>query len=373
MTRRHDRTRFRAKAFTLVELLLSMTILVIIMLLLTQVLSDTQKAWSQARARTTQYREARTAFESMSRRLTQATLNSYWGYRLDANGSPTLYERQSELQFLSGPSRILLPTMTATTGQSVFFQAPLCVTEDKTPSASTPDLQPMEDLLNAWGYYVEYNSDLSQRPEFLKTDLLRNPERKRFRLMEYRLPSEKLDLYRLVNDPAGATKPKLPWIETPTTQAALYAWFSGNLTTNSQPLADNILAVIIQPVTPTADTSKTTGADLDLAPDYLYDTRRHQWASDSRAKVSRHQLPPELRLTLIALDEAAWQALSDTKQDEAATQLLEQINSTWFKSSDKFQEDLQALEKSIVALRLNHRVFSTAIPIRAARWTTELN
>lgn len=373
MTPCNDRLRLSAKAFTLVELLLSMTILVIIMLLLTQVLSDTQKAWSQARARTTQYREARAAFESMSRRLTQATINSYWGYQLDANGTPTLYERQSELHFLSGPSTVLLPGATSAVGQSVFFQAPLCITEDQTPSASTPDLKPMEDLLNAWGYYVEYNSDLPQRPEFLKTDLLRNPERKRFRLMEYRLPSEKLDLYRLVDDPAGATKPKLPWIETPTTQAALYAWFADKLASNSQPLADNILAVIIQPVTPTADTTKSTGADLNLAPDYLYDTRRHQWAVDARAKVSRHQLPPELRLTLIALDEAAWQALSNAKQDAAATKLLEQINTTWFKSAEKFQDDLQALEKEIVALRLNHRVFSTAIPIRAARWTTELN
>ena len=50
-------------AFTLAELLVSMTVLSILLLMLTQLLSQVQQTWSYSEARISQFREARVAFD----------------------------------------------------------------------------------------------------------------------------------------------------------------------------------------------------------------------------------------------------------------------------------------------------------------------
>jgi uncharacterized protein (TIGR02599 family) len=255
----------------------------------------------------------------------------------------------------------------------VFFQAPLSVT-----AGTQPQLERMEDLMNAWGYYVEFNSDLPRRPRFLANDTARNPERQCFRLMEFRLPAEELDLYRLVDDPAGPTRPKLPWIETQTQQTQLYEWFTRHLEDHAEPVADNVLAFLVQPVIPRLDPRQATVADQAIAAEPLYDTRRHQWenagqATGDLARLTRHQLPPELRLTLVALDENSWQALLPEDQHKARDTLLDLVNVRLFKRPGDFAGDLQALQTELGRLGLVHRVFTTTVPIRAARWTTEQN
>lgn len=118
--------------------------------------------------------------------------------------------------------------------------------------------------------------------------------------MEFRQPTEKLSLYRLVTPPNGdATSTKIPWLEAQNSQNGLYDWFRSDLAADSQPVAENILAIFVQPVWPMP--GKDTGADTSAAPNYLYDTRRHQWPdTTTMAERSRHQLPPMIRLTLVA-------------------------------------------------------------------------
>lgn len=359
----------RAFGFTLVELLVSMTVLAVLMLFLAQILSDTQRTWGQAKARVGEFREARAAFEALTRRLSQATLNSYWGYRLDKSGNPDLYQRQSELHYVSGPATILLPQTQLVAGHAVFFQAPLGQTLDASASTSSSSPEGLENLLNAWGWYAQYESDLPRRPDFLGPDIA-HPEKKRFRLREFRQPTEKLALYRTVTDPKGGSIP-IPWIEAQTSRNGLYEWFRGTLEEDSQAVAENILAVLIQPVWPA--TAGATGASTDAAPDYLYDTRRYQWPeSSTQAARSRHQLPPVLRLTLIALDERSWGALDPVKADALAGDLIDLMNKTLFKKSEDYEKDLQQLEVMLGQHKIGFRVFSTAIQIPAAKLTSSL-
>src|SRR6478735_840150 len=135
-----------AAAFTLIELLLSMTILTILMLIVTQVIGVVQKTWVRANSRASEFREARGAFDTLARNLSQATLNTYW-QSVDPLGNATktyqkvgsspnavlanAYVRQSELQFICGPTSHILggnANPSDNPGHAVFFQAPLGVT-----------------------------------------------------------------------------------------------------------------------------------------------------------------------------------------------------------------------------------------------------
>ncbi|MEZ0273603.1 MAG: prepilin-type cleavage/methylation domain-containing protein, partial [Roseimicrobium sp.] len=137
----------------------------------------------------------------------------------------------------------------------------------------------------------------------------------------------------------------------------------------SQPVAENILAVLIQPVWPAV--SGDTGASTDAAPNYLYDTRRYQWPEASaEATRARHQLPPVLRLTLIALDEREWGALDTATADALAQELIELVNATLFQKSADYEQNIQRLEAEMGQRKLGFRIFSTAVQIPAAKLTS---
>lgn len=365
----------RRDAFTLVELLVSVAVIAVLMLVLTQVLSGTQKAWGHAKARTEEFREARAVFEAIAARLSQATLNSYLGYKMDAtSGQPLLYQRQSELHFVCGPSATLLGAQQPCSGHAVFFQAPLGESLQSSTSG-TVSPEGLENLLNGWGWYVTYGTDLPRRPGFLEASAV-NPERKRFRLMEFRQATEKLSLFRSItpkapasSTPAPAVVMPQPWIEVQTSRDELYQWFRSELASNSEPLAENILALIIQPVLPTM--TGAGGVDTTIAPNYIYDTRRHQWPDvTTLAEECRHQLPPMVRLTLVALDEGDWGKLDTPAADALADKLRELTNTSCFTTASKYEEDIKKLETELVNLRLTHRVFSTTVQIPAAKFQT---
>jgi len=358
----------REDAFTLVELLVSIAVASLLLISLARILADTQFAWTDTKARTDAYREARAAFDALSARLSQATLNSYWGYKFDAQGNPERYERQSELHFVSGPVTSLLSDDTLSAGHAMFFQAP--VGESMDTGKLTPEpLSPVDlpDTLNGWGWYTAFNSDLPRRPEFVDAPAV--PERKRFRLMEFRQPTEKLSLYRMVA-PGNAAAQPLPWIENQQSQIALYGWFR-NALEDSQPLAENILALIIQPLWPAP--AETTAKDTDAAPNYIYDSRRHQWPDASTlASRSRHQLPPMVRLSLVALDERDWDAMDTAQAESKAMELRALMNGGLFVNADEFEEDMRELESELTDRKLGFRIFTTAVQLPAAKLMTSI-
>src|SRR5437867_2293961 len=87
------RIRRLVGGFTLVEVMVSMAILVLLLLVLVSITDATRKTWSYTSSKIEQFQDAREAFESITRKLSQATLNTYWDY--DNPLTPTRYLRQS--------------------------------------------------------------------------------------------------------------------------------------------------------------------------------------------------------------------------------------------------------------------------------------
>ena len=208
------------RGFTLIEMLVATTLLMILMLLIMYVFNGVSAIDSRTRAKVDAFREARAGFEAMTRQISQGMLNTYWDY-YDTSGKsrvatntafvPNTYGRQSELHFVAGPTKFgTTPLLSAVaTLQSVthgiFFQSPQGITNSSGVSANLPT------LMNASGYYIEYTSDLLDRPKFLQSGTPLPPERWRFRLMEFVQGTENLQVYSTTKNSAAS----LGWFQTP--------------------------------------------------------------------------------------------------------------------------------------------------------------
>ena len=73
------RRRYTA-AFTLVELLVAMTVLLVLALMMVTLANQTNNIWRSSRTRIEAFQGARTAFERLTTNLSQATLNTYLDY-----------------------------------------------------------------------------------------------------------------------------------------------------------------------------------------------------------------------------------------------------------------------------------------------------
>lgn len=352
-------TSSRSPAFTLVELLLSITVLSLIMTLLVNTLTVTQGVYTGAQAKVEQYREARVAFETITRRLSQATLNTYWDY--NDPDAPTRYVRQSELHFISGPASQLLGRagLSRPLTHAVFFQAPLGESDDGR-------FMELNSSLNAWGYYLTEEDDakLGRRPEFL---VERVPSRKRCRLMEFRQTTERFAVY----SPPGGVSSGFKG-ETTAPFASTTDWYNnprliresgtGSAVFNSRPLAENIVAFVISAKSPAGQ----VGADHDIAPEYFYDSRRflHDGTS-ALAANTRHQLPPSVEVVMVAVSEA-----SAARYEREGGSLAELVDPEWFRRARDQAVDLAALTERLTSLNLQHQVFHTTVALRAARWSS---
>lgn len=368
-------------AFTLVELMLSTAILALLMLILVSITSQTSNTWRYTTGKIEQFREARMAFETMTTRLSQATLNTYWDY--DDPTSPTRYIRRSELRFISGQAKALAgdPPTGARVGHAVFFHAPLGLAERPVvANVNNQGYRGLENLLNVWGYYVELNDDRKLRPPFMTQEM--QPYRYRFRLMECMQPSDKLLTYNRTAGGSQRSKPDGTVYVQP--NSSLYQgreWFTDFINRNDAPvrvLAENVVALIITPRLAKAEEKEFSGAGglergySPLAPNYTYDTTKS--VADARLNP-RDQLPPVVQVTMVAVDEIS---ASRMNLDQASADILKL--STKFSDTKKYSEDLlldpakaadASLENILVSLGANYRVFTSSVPIRAAKWSSE--
>lgn len=338
------------------EALVSMAILSILVVLMVSILNQSTTAWTSVRGKVEQFRQARDAFESMTRRISQSTLNTYWDY-LDAAGNARTpaasnfvaarYARQSELRFISGPA-IAGPAAGSPPRptHSIFFLAPLGNVDDSNFSG-------MQNLLNTWGYYIEYKDDTDFRPDFISL-----PPKKRFRLMELMQPSESMTLYSY------------------TSGNSVYngrEWFTDALTMSPPPvhvLAENVIALVLLPQLPQTEEAKLVAdGDLNgqpgtnLSPNYFYDS------TISRANPlinSKNQLPPVVRLTMVAIDEVSAGRMTDAENSALQAELAD-----LFENASNYESDLSALETYLVDNSINYRVFTTNISIKGAKWSRE--
>ncbi len=308
--------------FTLLEILVSCVLFTIVALLSFSIINSVSNAWKAQQTRLSTFEGARVGFELVTNRLSQATLNTYWDY--DIRGTPTKYIRQSELHYIQGSSADLLPDITDSSTQSVFFVAPLGFTE-------TGSLQPLVKMLTACGFYISFSGE-PDRPDFLNGKI---PERYRYRLYQYLEAGENLAVYQ---SPAGND------------------WFRTNLTQSSHPIIENVIGLIVR--------AKYPDKDGKEVPTYSYDSR------STTPTGATNQLPPNLEVTLVVIDEDSARRL-EAVYGENKPPILPPANK--FDKAEEYEDDLNYWEDEILRKhipKINYRVFTANIPIRGAKWSS---
>ena len=409
-----------AAAFTLVELLVSTTLIAAIMFLLLSIVDSTQRVWQRTTEKAGQFQAARNAFEAMTRQLSQATLNTYWRtYDNDSTNTNIQasfqFRRHAELQFMSGPaSRIFTspvignlspkPELSYPT-HAVFFQAPLGFTEyEKTKGVQ--DFRSLDSLLASCGFFIEYGDD-PYKPDFLRQAGI--PPRYRFRLMELSAPSEMLTIFqRRPLKPKAASantdfaeskgdiepqildKNKKDYVglvdagRNPSDSWTRPFWMKDALERRSagegtaarfryaRPLADNVVALVILPKK--AEKDRVTPDRLDeLAPFYQYDSWRILRV-DNKLGVKNaardNVLPPIVQITMVAMDEtsAIRMNLTSDNPPEWTSNLFTRV-----KTQSDFLADVKKLEDrlSAVKTKVNYRIFTADVVMRGSKWSTD--
>lgn len=342
------------RAFTLVELLVSMTVLTILLLIVTNVISETQKAWSQASSRTTQFREARAAFDLITRNLSQATLNTYWDYHRDSTTDltvpPSRYERKSELAFICGPASTVLPTSGGTVPtHAIFFQAPLGVTQDGANAG-------LSNLLCGRGYFVVYGNDAPFLPAFLSATSAKNG----YRLMEYSPPAERNKVYLPSYRPMERST---AWFDSDAL-SQITAGESATTRSPTRPIAENIIALIISPRLSPREAG-AAGNLTSIAPNYFYDSTRTDNQTGSNPQGTQHLIPPLVEVTMVALDGPSAEKLELKGHGSS----IPDAAGASFTSANSYDGDIRALEGYLIQQRLNYRIFRTTIGMRSSKWS----
>ena len=327
--------RVLADGFTILELLVAMAILSIMVVLMLGVLQSTSDTWRRNTDRTKAFAAARAAFESMTRSISAATLNTYQDY-YDANRSnrvsgsltfvPAVYGRRSDLHFVTGTNLV-----TAQKGGAIFMTVPFDYESNNTNDYSSGQL-------NGIGYFVRFTTN-SLRP----AGVTNNPHR--YRLMQFLQPTEQLMVMKTTNT----------------------AWFTNNVNANTNifPIADNVVAFAVLPQL--SDRENPTGTALSS--DFIYDTRM-TWSSGAQP-TNHHQLPPVVQVIMVVLDESSARRIENGPTEPTADLGFDPASVfTTPVTTDSLKTDLKTISDALSAKRLNYRIFRSEIPIRSAKWTT---
>jgi len=339
---------FRKKAdlgFSLIELMVAMGILSVLMLMLTVLLDQVQESWTRSESRISQFREARVAFDLMTKNISQASLNTYWDLEdEDEDGLVDRYFRTSELHFATMDASALGSAGTQTpVGQAVFFQAPL---------GFSSTYRNLNNLFNGRGYFVTFGGDENFRPSFVDAE-----QRYRFRLMEFRPPAEANQVFEdgAEERSNGETQIFTEWFKQGLSVG------EGSFEFHLNPLAENIVTLVVSP-----RDSLTTGSGggrnetySTIAPDYKYDSNEPL----SGAETFSQQVPPLVRVTMVAIDEASAVRL------ENDSQMPDIIDDQLFRNTNRYEEDVQTLINSLNEQGINHKVFSSMVMLRSAKWS----
>lgn len=360
----------KQNAFTLVELMVSMGILILMLVIMLQMTNQTAATWKSSAAKAEQFQEARKAFETMTQRISNATLNTYLDYAYDPKISTTQivastgsastiatdYVRQSDLRFRvvqmgdqtldPGSGAVMRPT------HGIFFQAPFGIVDD------TTRLSQLDDLLNSWGYFLEISNSNANVPAFLKNQPGYGAANPKYRchLMEFRQSAEEFTIYTTLNtllqQQISAKVPFPNRDPVPDNNGKVGpgddAWFMNavNYGANaSDPtlapfgrpvrvLAENIIALVIYPRLSATDQNQRNNDTTVpqqyklLTPDYTYHSKQTSNYTNGTvpppqvnspptpAQITiagtinpKNQLPPVVEVAMVAVDEASAQKL----------------------------------------------------------------
>ncbi len=202
--------------------------------------------------------------------------------------------------------------------------------------------------------------------------------------MEFRQPAEVTTIYQYrLEAPATnvALQRQIEWFNSSKFGVADKAnedpqGQSGSVRT-TRVLADNIIALIISPRLAENDTIAEAGDDAasfrpdfrrptDIADKYYYNSRSWQEASgDAQVKeFSRHQIPPVLRVTIVAIDEMDAFRYAAQNPDVKEIPKYAPSESQWFVNVAQFPRDIQGLKEGLEAVGIRYRIFTSNIRMR---------
>jgi uncharacterized protein (TIGR02599 family) len=327
------------KAFTLIEIMISTTILVVLMAMVFTALGQVSDVWRKSTARIEVFQGARLAFDLVTRSVSQATLNTSLDYLNTANKFlsdlstplerrtffPDRYARRSTLNFVCGMAGMNGYPGVLGTGTATFFQAPLAYTDD------APSYGQMDAALNVCGFYVDFGPD-SDRPLHITS-----AQRYRYRLMQILVPIEENEIY--IQQGSGNTN-----------------WFANFKDDYARQIADNIILLLIQPQDPEDPTLFSTS--------YRYDSWEN--AAADPQPVTANQLPPVMRVTLVAIDETSAKKIENNSAQPGA--IISALSGK-FNNPAAQETDLQNLTNELNNQGIQSRVFSTLVPVRESKWS----
>ena len=273
--------RKRRAGFTLLEVFATLVVLLLALTALMQFMDSVDQSWRTAAS--DPFAEAESAFAQVTQHLEVATLDPYRDY-VDASGAfraspdravhalPTCAALRSRFRLRAGCDA-------ARRARAARRRATAC--SSRRPAGQTQiDAQAgLDHLLNALGYFVEFGAD-ANGPSFLGA-----APRLRWRLKQIAQPSESLQIF--------SSTTSAPWI----------AQLAGPTATPAI-LAENVIALVVLP--------ERTPGDATLAPTYSYDSR------DTTNTLTLAQLPPRVRVVLVAIDEASAQQLAAAQRQPRA-------------------------------------------------------
>ncbi len=310
--------RRKPTSFTLVEVLVSLTVFVLLLGILFEIINQLANVMRQSTRQIETFQSARIGFDVMTHTLSQATLNTYLDY--DNSLFPTNYLRESDLQFVLGPAGSPFPGASGT-GQAAFFQAPLNYTTNVAGYSGT------EALLNTVGYFVAFTTN-SGIPAHVQ--VTSNPYR--YRLMQMLVPTEDNTIYT-----AGGN-----------------AWFTapGLASSFVTPVADNVIALVLRPQDP------ATTPPSDITNNYTYDSNLN--ATIYPQPVTAKQLPPLVQVTMVAIDEASAKRLDTGGSTQPAA--ISSALSGKFAFVTNYTSDLSSLESQLTTAKIPYKVFTSNVP-----------
>lgn len=314
----HHQIRQNSAGFTLVELLVAITVFLLLMSVIGGVMNQTNLTIRAASSQIDLFQSARQGFNTLAQNLSQATLNTYWDY--DSDTAPTTYIRKSDLHFLIvNPSDLQLLTAKPSGSFGIFFQAPRAYSTDSLYNQTS-------GLLNAVGYYVEYGDDLAFRPTHVTAS------RWRYRLMQAIQPTNSLGIFK---DPTSG------WAK--------------NMTKLGWPIADNVIALILWPRLSIRD----DGAGNKITQDYTYDSR-------GKTDIQKAQSPPVVQVTLVAISESSAVRLNS---GETPPSVITNALKDKFTNVAQYSVDLGNLKDALQAAHIEYKEFTTTVSIRESKWS----
>ena len=311
----------RRQGWTLIEVLVSTSILAVLVVVMAEGLNTTQRSLLASRSAAERLQVTESATRMLSQQLSQATLQTRASYDTALNRVVPA----SDLHFVCGPAAELMSGVPGVCGDAVFFQRP----------GNEGSLQ---RALYACGFFVQYGGDDAWRPSGFTTV----PAQKRFRLLQFHQPAGSLTLFQpssVMGEPSRLSQL--------TSRSDLYQWFDQPINDTARfkscvsVVAENVLAMIVQ-TSPLAQR--------------CHDTRRYQWeAGSTEAALSRNQMPDVMEVTLVMVDETGWARLAPEQAESVAAEVMSFVKGqTW--QGDAQQTGLNALQVLLQKHRMSARM-----------------